>query len=440
MNKDTIVSQATPDGYSSVATIRISGTKSFSLAKGIAKSKKRHSHLSVALLPVFDKNNNKIDTAVFTFFKAPKSYTGEDVVEISCHGNPVICSEIIKTLLSKQGVRAAGPGEYTKRAFLNGKISLSQAESVALLISAKTKEAVINNLKNIEPTITEEIKKLKENLLLCASSIEYELDINEEEENTKENIAPTCKSIKNNILSCDRMLGSYSAGSAYNIGFRIAVVGKPNVGKSTLVNAIIGTNKSIVSETPGTTRDTVSSEIVLFGCPITVVDTAGIRNSSDKIEKEGVSRTMKEIDRSDLVLSVFCPNSQPIEIIEDKKHLIVYNKGDLQKLKNRKHKALSVSALKKTGIKKLINKIRKILMSDRKTPKHSINTERQRISLFDCVSCMRRSLNLLNKKNPELELAAFEIRAAINKLDVFLGKTTSEEILENVFSSFCVGK
>ncbi len=437
MDKDTIVSQATPYGYSSVAVIRISGTRAFSVANKISKNKKTFTHHMVALLPLFDSENQQVDRGVFLFFKGPKSYTGEDVVEISCHGNPVICAEIIRAII-KKGCRLAHPGEYTKRAFLNKKINLSQAESIGLLISSRSKEAIRANLKNIEPTTTKKIIKIKDRLLFCASKLEFELDITEEEHPSSENLSYIVKTLKNNIIACRKTIGSYNIGTAYNTGFRVAVVGEPNAGKSTLVNAITQTNNSIVSKTPGTTRDAITTSVVMFGCPLIFVDTAGLRDTKNKIEKEGVRRTKAEIDSADLVLSVFSPETEPVDFIKYKKQLTVYNKVDLQKETNIKFDC-SVSSLYGRGIKSLIKKIEKRLIKKPNTD-IVINTERQRSSLLGCLSFMESALDLIKRKPPTLEIAALETRCAIDKLEVFLGETTTDDILNKVFSDFCVGK
>ena len=440
MKNHTIVSLATPFGYSSIAVIRLSGSLSFSIALKLSKSKKKPKKLLTKILSVFAGDGKKIDRCVFTFFKGPFSYTGEDVVEISCHGNPTITRMIINRSTSL-GASLAEPGEYTKRAFLNGKMSLSQAESVALLISSRSKKAVYSNSKNIEGGSAEKIKEIKNSLLNTLSMLEYELDVSEDEHLTKKSIKKSTKVLKNNCLKLSVLCDSYTLSSAYNNGFRVAIVGQPNVGKSTLMNALLGSDRSITSKTPGTTRDTITQSIVLGGCPITLVDTAGFRKSKNPIEQEGVRRGEVETKRADLVLSVFCDGSEPIENNELKKQIFVYNKTDKHKEKIKKGNTIPVSALKNKGIKELLSKIQSSLF---KQSEHTgdllINTERQLQAIKTSLGHSKEAIKLL-KQNPVLiELVSHETRRAIDSLDVFLGKSTTDDILDRVFSSFCVGK
>ena len=440
MKNHTIVSLATPFGYSSIATIRLSGSLSFFIALKLSRSKKNPKHLLTKIRSVFSNSGKKIDKCVFTFFKGPFSYTGEDVVEISCHGNPTITRMIINRSI-ELGASLAEPGEYTKRAFLNGKMSLSQAESVALLISSRSKKAVYSNSKNIDGGSAKKIKKIKNGLLNTLSMLEYELDVSEDEHLTKQSIRKSTKILKNNCLELGVLCKSYTLSSAYNNGFRVVIVGRPNVGKSTLMNALLGSNRSITSRTPGTTRDTITQDVVLGGCPITLVDTAGFRKSQNPIEQEGVRRGEFETEKADLVLSVFCKGIKPIENNELKKQILVYNKIDKHKKRIKKGSAVLVSALKNKGIKELLSKIQLSLF---KPSEHTgdllISTERQLQSIKTSLNHSKKAVKFL-KQNPVLiELVSHETRKAIDSLDVFLGKSTTDDILDQVFSSFCVGK
>ena len=440
MKNHTIVSLATPFGYSSIAVIRLSGSLSFYIALKLSRSKKKPEHLLTKILPVFSENGKKIDRCVFTFFKSPFSYTGEDVVEVSCHGNPTITKMIINRSIIL-GASLAEPGEYTKRAFLNGKMSLSQAESVALLISSRSKKAVYSNSKNIEGGSAKKIKEIKDSLLNTLSILEYELDVSEDEHLTEQSISKSDKTLKNNCLELSSLCDSYTLGSAYNSGFRVVIVGQPNVGKSTLMNALLGSDRSITSKTPGTTRDTITQDIVVGGCPVTLVDTAGFRKSKDLIEQEGVRRGELEIERADLVLSVFCKESEPVENSEFKKQILVYNKTDKHKEKIKKSGVVFVSALKNKGIKELLSKIQLSLF---KQSEHSsdliINTERQFQAIKTSLKHSKKAVELLNQNPVLIELVSHETRKAIDSLDVFLGKSTTDDILNQVFSNFCVGK
>ena len=437
---DTIVSQATPQGYSGIAVLRLSGSTALATAIKISKTKRPLAPMKATLLPIYDHEGTRVDKGIFIYYKAPRSYTGEDVVEISCHGNPLICKTIINTA-RHHGLRIAEPGEYTKRAFLNGKLSLSQAESVSLLISSRTKKALKINMQNLGGKNEERVIELKERLVDTLSLLEYELDVSEDENTTRKTKSVALKMLKNISLTIKKMVFSYSVSSVYNNGLKIAIVGKPNVGKSTLMNAISKKDRSIVSPRPGTTRDVVSVEIVLFGLPITLIDTAGIRDTEDEIEKEGVMRSVRETAGSNLVLSVFTSDTQPVENIKFKNKIMVYNKADLQKNNSDYKGAVSVSALKEEGIEKLLEKIQSTLLE---TVKYSgdiiVNTQRQNYAISRCLTFINKSSYLLKEDYPHFELVAQDLRDAINCLDLFLGKTTSDDILNNVFSSFCVGK
>lgn len=439
MNNQTIVSLATPFGYSSIAVIRLSGELSFLLALSLSKTKGKRNHMETALLPIYSKDKKKIDTAIYTFYKAPSSYTGEDVVEISCHGNPTLVDMVISRLIDL-GAHLAEPGEYTKRAFLNGKMSLSQAESVALLISSRSKRAIYSNTKNIGGEISKKITNIKMKLVEALSFLEYELDVSENE-NLTLSLLGVVKTIKNSTLQLTSLQDSYATGVAYNKGFRVVIIGRPNVGKSTLMNALLGTNRSIISQNPGTTRDTITQNLILGGCPITLVDTAGFRNTNNEIEEEGVRRSLLEIEKANLVLSVYCKNIKPVEKIRLRSSILVYNKKDLHNKGVVKKGAIPVSALKKQGIKNLLNKIQSSLFdSNHHGGDLLINTKRQFQAIKSSLGHSTTALEFLGKKTTPIELIAHETKQAINSLDVFLGNTTTEDILDQVFSNFCVGK
>ena len=427
-------------GQSSVAVIRISGSSSFKIAKKLTRTKKDRDHHEVALLLIKNKEGVDLDKGLFTFFISPNSYTGEDVVEISCHGNQLVVGLIISRCI-QLGARIAEPGEYTKRAFLNDKVSLSQAESIGALISSKSEEAIIQNLKNIEGGSSKMVVSIKDSLVRALSNVEHELDVSEYELFDNSITKETIKLIENNILKCKNLLDSFAAGTAYSSGFRVVIVGRPNVGKSTLMNALVGINKSIVSSEPGTTRDVITHEVRLGGLPVTLLDTAGIRETKSKIEAEGVSRATGEIGRASAIISLFCHNIEPVENIDLTGHISVFNKCDLKKDKGSFHADVSVSAKTGSGVEELKNLITKTLTgSVSYSGDVFINTERQRQSVLNCRQALLNSIEPLKNNEPLFEITAHELRAAIDYLSSFLGETTTDEILDNVFSNFCVGK
>ena len=427
-------------GQSSVAVIRISGPSSFSIAKKLTGTEKNRAHHEVALLLIKNNDGENLDRGLFTFFISPNSYTGEDVVEVSCHGNQLVVGIIISRCI-QLGARIAEPGEYTKRAFLNKKISLSQAESVGVLISSKSEEAVIQNLKNIEGRSSKRVISIKESLVKALSNIEHELDVSEYELFDDDIIKGTVKLIENIILECNHLLDSFAAGTAFSSGFRVVIVGRPNVGKSTLMNALVGINKSITSSEPGTTRDVVTHEVTLGGLPVTLLDTAGIRETENEIEAKGVSKATEEIDRASAIISLFCHNIEPVENIELTNQISVFTKRDLKK-DNRSFRAnISVSAKTGSGIEELKNLIINTLAE---SVSHSgdvfINTERQRQSVLSCRQALLSSIESLKNNEPLFEITAHELKIAIDCLSSFLGETTTDDILDSVFSNFCVGK
>ena len=439
MSVSTIVSQSTPSGFSAIAIVRLSGEKATKIAAKLSNKKSILRHKKAALRPIFIKKR-LVDEALFTAFLSPHSYTGEDIVEISCHGNLHVCEAIITETI-RLGARIAEPGEYTKRAFLNGKLNLLQAESVSLLINARSIEAVKQQTKNLSGGVTKKIMQIKKTLLTVLSFLEYELDVSEDpflQIESVENVKTNLKKCLENTVS---MLETFNRGSALSNGVKIAFVGKPNVGKSTLVNKILGVEKSITSNTPGTTRDLVSTETAIGGLPVTLVDTAGIHSAKNQIEKEGIKRSFEEIKTADLVVSLFCPESEIVDIKELNEQIYVYNKTDITPYKGNKKDVFSVSATKGNGVNHLVRSIEKRIGGARVNAAESLlTTIRQKEAMLEVSLCLSRSLDLFVKNNQTIELQAHEIKNAIKNIDLFTGKTTTNDILDRVFSSFCVGK
>ena len=440
MSPDTIVALATPPGRSSISVIRMSGPDSLRLASRLSKSVSPFLDRRAVFLPIYIENSKIIDSAIYTYFRSPASYTGEDIIEVSCHGNPVIVSSVLDRLCHC-GARIALPGEYTKRAFINGKMDLVQAESVGLLISARSKDAAKYQSKNLSGSLSGKISKIRESLLYCLSTLEYEFDISEKDSGVEDLVNNSLKLLNNNIILIDDLLGSYARSRAYQQGLRVVICGQTNAGKSTLMNALLGSNRSITSETAGTTRDTITSDLVAGGVPMTLIDTAGLRDPETPLEGEGVARTWQEIHKSDIIISVYSCDTQRIEYNEDKACLYVYNKVDVGQPQPEDMDAIPVSALCGDGIPDLWKNIENALVSRSHTDSNVlVNTARQKESLDSCLDFMIRTKTSLVNSSRELDLVAFELRSAINSLDLFLGKVTSQDVLDGVFSSFCVGK
>jgi len=437
---DTIVAPATPPGYGGISIVRISGSLSTKLTKQICKRKTSFSHRRPTLSSVYNVVGNIIDDAVFTFFKSPHSYTGEDVLEISCHGNPIIVDQIVSTVCSF-GARLADPGEFTKRAFLNGKLDLVQAESVSKLIESRSVEAANINSKILSGSLSKKLNTIRESVVSVLAELEFEFDISENESSIPNLMTKSSNAINNSILACDNLIASYADGRLFNHGARVVIYGNPNVGKSTLLNALLEKDRAITSHVPGTTRDTVDAEIVLGGIPVTLIDTAGIRSASSDVESAGIKRSYDEMKNADLLINVVTNEDGVAETIQSKNTVIVFNKVDLVSPPEKLTDIIPVSALLGDGVASLKNIIKEKLIS-KNTPGSDIvlTTRRQQIAITDCKNSLIESLKYLNEDAPELEIVAFELRESINHIDALMGKTTVDDILNKVFSGFCVGK
>ncbi len=439
MFNDTIVAQATPLGLGGISIIRISGPKAIEIGKKLVRSNKTPKTKTPTLYSVYSRQRKKIDQALVTFFKAPFSYTGEDIIEVACHGNPLIVQEVIKTAC-KNGARSPNPGEFTMRSFLNGKMDLIQAEAVASLIGSKSLTAANINNKTLSGKLSKTIKNLRKDLILLVSNIEYEIDISEEA-TTKKIATLAYKLYKNSCLCCEKLLKNYYGDDLFLIP-RIVITGEPNVGKSTILNRLVGEDRVIVNSKKGTTRDSIDVHLYINKTQAILVDTAGIRSSEDEIEAEGIKRARKAVDKADILVYVVTKDSGEPKLNKEKDHLVVFNKTDLYEIPKRFNKAIGISATKNENIDKLKESLSVLLKSREKSHANVlITTQRQ----FDCIQrCLGFLKNIemfiLKDTIYEPEIVSLDVREGIKELDVLLGKTTPDDILENVFSNFCVGK
>ena len=435
---DTIVAQATPFGHSGVALVRLSGQASVKIVEkltGGSPLKNRVSTFSKILSP----NNDVIDRALITCFRAPASYTGENVVEITPHGNPAIIENIIETICIYGG-RIADPGEFTKRAFINGKLDLIQVEAVAALINSKSKESALAQQKIASGALSKKINDIKDILVSTLALVENEIDISEELMGEQ-----TVANVKTNLMKTgdliEGLLETYKLGKMLFEGLDVIIAGETNVGKSTLFNALVKKDVSIVNQEPGTTRNLIEAELLIGGAVIRVVDTAGARKTKNPVEKEGLDRAKKRSKKADLVLHLTDDPAKALTIKKTRKTLIVLTKSDLRKNVGEKNNIIHISAKTGLGMEALLDKIKKSLgTTGLSTDTTYLSTLRQKRALSLCGKPLERAISSVGVDPVDLSTLAFDIREALNQIDSILGKTTADEILNTIFTSFCVGK
>lgn len=439
MNGDaTFVAPATPFGHSGIAVVRINGPLACQILSILSKQKLADTRYA-KLTSLYDDNGQLIDECVVTKFQSPASYTGDDLIEVSCHGSPVIVDKIIKTIIDN-GARLAEPGEFTKRAFINGKIDLLQAEAVGALIKSKSEAAARINRQTLGGALSKDLNNINLDLISVVGKIEHAIDIIESEiEITfyRERILEIDKIIKNS----QRILSTFKAGKMLNEGIRVVITGKPNVGKSTLINYLSGSEKAIVSNIPGTTRDIVESMITISGVPVRFVDTAGIHVTDDKIEKIGINKANYEINSADLVLYIYDDPKQLEFPKFDCPSIYIFNKIDLHKNIEDTDSIIHISAKSGLNVDFLLKKIKKTMsINPISTDTPHLISQHQYSAINKSLKSQEKAKQLLKFTSPELELVAFELRASINAIDVVLGKTSPDDILNNIFRTLCVGK
>ncbi len=445
--EDIIVALATPPGESAISVIRLSGEDSANLVDQVFRGSVKLYEAKPNTIhygKIVNSRNEIIDDVLVSVFKAPHSYTGEDSIEISAHGNPLIMEKIISLLLEK-GARAAEPGEFTLRAFLSGRIDLAQAEAVADVISSRTEASLRGARNQLDGLLSQKINSMRESLLEALSLTELELDFAEEDleflpyEELEEKI-------KKIIAEIDKLLATYSFGKVIRDGINVAIVGKPNVGKSSLLNYFLKEQRAIVSETPGTTRDVIREELNIDGFLFKLYDTAGIRETSDNIEKEGVLRSRKAIEDADVVLFL----NDAIEgfdeelykkILEFKPEdsiLIVFNKTDIAEPQEH---GINISAKTGKGIYKLLAELKnRALGSNTYSEKTAIVSNARHYEALRQAKKSLESAVVSIRENMTQEFISIDLRAAAEFLDEIIGKVTTDDILNNIFEKFCIGK
>tara|TARA_B100002052_G_scaffold213936_1_gene195923 strand:- start:884 stop:2221 length:1338 start_codon:yes stop_codon:yes gene_type:complete len=441
--QDTVYALSSPPGRSAISVIRITGESAFFILKKITKPKiKNISHQTSYPRSIYNINNDLIDKAVLTFYCSPNSYTGEDLVEITTHGNPIIVDRLFNTL-EDMGLRLANPGEFTSRAYYNKKIDLVQAESTLSVINAKSKAGVQSSLQGVIGNLSNKLENIKNLLVLSLGELEYELDISETD-NNKTAINKAEKNIIKTIFDIEKLIKTHNKSSILTDGARVAIVGAPNVGKSTLLNALIDDERAIVTDIPGTTRDTIETLTYFSNYPVLLLDTAGIRETNDKIERIGIEKTKQEIITADIIYNIQS-KEKTNHVTDEKKTIKIYNKSDLLEkneileLQTKRPDCLIISAKDKTGLNELRSRTKSLLkLKTKSNDSLFLSSKRQQLALIKSVNHLK---NALKKESLcELEIIAHNLKLALNEFDWILGKTTTDDILESVFSNFCVGK
>jgi tRNA modification GTPase len=452
--EDTIAAIATPLGEGGLAVVRLSGARALAVADQCFQPAGKHS-LKPSAAPshtiqfgrIF-RGEQVIDEVLLAVLRAPRTFTREDTVEISCHGGLLPARLVLDALLAG-GARAAAPGEFTKRAFLNGRIDLAQAEAVADLIHSRTELALAAANEQLAGKLSQRINQLRDDLMHTLAHVEAHIDFPDED------IAPDTKGkllqrLENGLAFMDKLLATANEGQLLRRGIRAAIVGRPNAGKSSLLNQLLGRDRAIVSPLPGTTRDTIEETANLRGLPVVFIDTAGLREAQDEIEREGIRRSRESLAQAELILHVFDAGESLTDTdktyfaeFEGKKRILVRNKVDLPVKLELPAGApvVDVCCLSGQGIEPLKDAIKKLVWAGEIqaemlqvaiNSRHQDALNRARVAARQAAEALAAAATL--------ELVAMDLRIAANAVGEIVGKTTTEDLLDSIFSTFCIGK
>ncbi len=459
---DTICALSTPPGIGAIAIVRLSGPKAISISSLFFKSPKANfsveqSETHTAHFGTFSTENEMIDEVVLTIFRNPHSYTGDDIVEISCHGSEYIQQRVLEVLIDA-GARIARAGEFTFRAFLNGKLDLSQAEAVADLISSGSKIAHDLALSQMRGGFSQKIKDMRSQLLDLASLLELELDFSEEDVEFADR-GKLKLLLKGIIDEMNKLASSFSLGNVIKKGIPVAIIGKPNVGKSTLLNALLNEERAIVSEIPGTTRDTIEDTFTTHGITFRFIDTAGLRaHTADTIETIGIRRTYEKIEEASVILYLFDISTITVDDIDElktefrdhidnpeKQFLLIGNKTDLM-VETPHHitalfdmETIFISAKRKENINLILDRLVKTSMAANIGDQAIVSNARHYHSIIGTLNALSEASKGLEDNIPT-DLIATDIRSALHHLAEITGEVSTEDILGNIFGKFCIGK
>jgi len=453
---DTIAAIATPLGEGGLAVVRLSGPQALQVADRCFVPAGRNScRPSAALTHTIQfggvlRNGQRVDEALLSVMRAPRTFTREDVVEITCHGGLLPAKLVLDTVLAS-GARLAEPGEFTRRAFLNGRIDLTQAEAVADLIHSRTELALRAANEQLAGKLSQRINLLRDEMMKTLAHVEAHIDF-PDEDIAPETMDQLIARLERGVTSMDELLRTANEGQILRRGIRAAIVGRPNAGKSSLLNQLLGHDRAIVSAIPGTTRDTIEETANIRGLPVVFIDTAGLREGRDEIEVEGIRRSRQTLSKAELILHVF-DSSEPLTQSDEtylaefagKKRLLVLNKIDLPSALDMGRLAgqplARVSCLTGQGIEPLKDAIKELAWSGEikaEMLEVMINSRHQD-ALNRAREAAMRTVEAL-RAGQTLELAAMDLRIAINAIGEIVGKTTTEDVLDLIFSQFCIGK
>jgi tRNA modification GTPase len=459
-DNDTIAAISTPLGEGGIGIVRLSGKEAIPIAEKLFSSPKNRklaesgSHRIIYGFIKDPSTDTVIDEVLAAVMRAPNTYTREDVVEINCHGGMLPLRKVLELIL-KNGARLAEPGEFTKRAFLNGRIDLSQAEAVMDLIKSRTDESRKIALEQLSGGLSEKITSLRDRIAAVCAHIEAYIDFLDED------IEPASMDsiVKEINLTSDELLHlskTFEEGRFFREGLKVAIVGRPNVGKSSLLNAFLQRDRAIVTEMPGTTRDVLEEYLNIKGLPVRIMDTAGIRETHEMAEKEGVSRSIRAIDDADLIIAVIDGSAVlheedllVLEKVKDKNAIITINKSDLPvaedmeaRLNDYSNEVLKISAKTGLGLDALKDKILELATAGSPFGERGgviLTNVRHKVAIDNAMQSLNNASDALKSKQP-LEIIAVEMRDALDRLGEIVGTVTTGDIINRIFSEFCIGK
>ncbi len=446
MENDTIVAVATANGIGSIAIIRLSGDNALAIAKKLSK-KENFQNRQATLSTIYNAQSELIDESIVIYFQGPHSFTAEDVVEIQCHGGYIVAQSILKAALHA-GARLANAGEFSKRAFFNGRIDLSEAEAIAQLIEAKSEDAAKILASQMKGALKEFIEQVRDEIIHILAYSEVTIDYAEEDlptdlvEQIQEKLSRLYNLLQKTLMASESRAGLMQ-------GFRVAIVGKPNVGKSSLLNALLNYNRAIVSEIAGTTRDTIEEQVKIGTHLIRIVDTAGIREADDEIERIGIERSLEAIKQSDIVIALFDGSREADEedrkILEllkshaaEKSKIIIKNKVDLEQKFNLEDIEFDLELNSKEDVSSLVTKLQEIMDRSNLSDEIMLISERQISAVKATMQNIEEAYEPLESQ--ELEIFSFHLNEAVKEMASITRPFENDEMLDKMFGSFCLGK